>query len=202
MFPHGEYLTKYKGCNEDDCLLDWSKFADLSEVLAASMMMMMEAVSINESSVNLDQTTPRSIPEDSRLHTTVWTWNLTNFIPRLTVVVKSAVLFWSYNATPSRIRGHRYVTWLSYPLSDLWGSHGVNLNNSIYGSVTVTTHRQGFEIHKKNRIPVWEVARRGKWTYRSRLLSRSTRGVFQCSYLRWLLLSILPVSYATRTTDC
>jgi hypothetical protein len=44
----------------------WYKLTDVSEVLAASLMM--EAGSISETSVNFCDTTRRNIPEDRHLH--------------------------------------------------------------------------------------------------------------------------------------
>jgi mannose-6-phosphate isomerase class I len=50
----------------------WQKFTDVSEVLAASIIigLIMEAASASDTSVNFYQTTWRNNPEDSHLHTT------------------------------------------------------------------------------------------------------------------------------------
>jgi hypothetical protein len=46
-----------------------SKFTDVSEVLALSIIvLMMEAASTSETPVNFYQTTQRNIPEDGHLH--------------------------------------------------------------------------------------------------------------------------------------
>jgi hypothetical protein len=49
----------------------WYKFTDVSEVLAASIIiaLMKEAEGISETLVNVYQTTWCNIPEDSHLHT-------------------------------------------------------------------------------------------------------------------------------------
>jgi hypothetical protein len=49
----------------------WYKFADVSEVLAASIIiaLMMEVARASETSVNFYQSTKRNIPEDGYLHT-------------------------------------------------------------------------------------------------------------------------------------
>jgi hypothetical protein len=51
----------------------WSKFTNVSEVLAASIIMaivlMMEAASTSETSANFYQSSRRYNPEDSHLHT-------------------------------------------------------------------------------------------------------------------------------------
>jgi hypothetical protein len=44
-------------------------FTDFSEVLAASIALMMEAASTSVTSVNFYQTARRNNPEDSHLHT-------------------------------------------------------------------------------------------------------------------------------------
>jgi hypothetical protein len=46
----------------------WLKLTDVSEVLTASMITLMMAVSTFETSVNFYQTTRCNIPEDSHLH--------------------------------------------------------------------------------------------------------------------------------------
>jgi hypothetical protein len=48
--------------------LVWQKYTDISEVLAASITLMMETVSTSETYVNLYQATRRDIPNDSQLH--------------------------------------------------------------------------------------------------------------------------------------
>jgi RNA binding exosome subunit len=47
----------------------WYKFADVSEVLAALLKILMEAASTSETSVNIYETTQRKNSEDSHLHT-------------------------------------------------------------------------------------------------------------------------------------
>jgi hypothetical protein len=49
----------------------WYKSADVSEMLAASIIiaLMMGAANTSETSINFYQTTRRNIPEDSHLHT-------------------------------------------------------------------------------------------------------------------------------------
>jgi hypothetical protein len=52
----------------------WYKFTEVSEVLAASIIiaLMMEAVSASETSVNFYETTRRNLPEDSHLHSFIY----------------------------------------------------------------------------------------------------------------------------------
>jgi hypothetical protein len=49
----------------------WQKFTDVSEVLTASIALMMEAVSTSETSVSFYQTTRRNIPEDGHQLNTI-----------------------------------------------------------------------------------------------------------------------------------
>jgi hypothetical protein len=50
-------------------VLSGRSFADVSEVLAASIALVIEAASTSEMSVNFYHTIPRNKPEDSHLHT-------------------------------------------------------------------------------------------------------------------------------------
>jgi hypothetical protein len=54
----------------------WYKLTDVSEVLTAMINLMMEAVSISETSVNFYETTPRNIPEDSHFYKIHMIYNL------------------------------------------------------------------------------------------------------------------------------
>jgi hypothetical protein len=67
-----EISGSHGGECEDDCSgilhrVVWYKFTSVSEVLAATIIRAMEAAGFSETSVNIYQTTRRSIPEDSHI---------------------------------------------------------------------------------------------------------------------------------------